>query len=197
MLKGFKEFVLRGNVVDLAVAVVIGAAFGAVVTALVTDIITPLVAAIGGQHDFSDLTFKIHNSTFRYGAFINAVISFVIIAAAIYFIVVLPLNKLAERRSALLARAQLLLGQQGEILESSPPSNAVPIERGPRFQVIELVFERRAHAAIRSGCGGTAGRRRYAARGPPRAATPSSAEASSSPILIATHVLEQIRTSRA
>ena len=100
MLKGFRDFVLRGNVIDLAIAVVIGAAFGAVVTALVEDFITPLIAAIGGQHDFSKLTFKLHGSTFKYGAFINAVIAFLFIAAAIYFIVVMPLNKLAERRLA-------------------------------------------------------------------------------------------------
>jgi large conductance mechanosensitive channel len=98
VFKGFKEFVMRGNVVDLAVAVVIGAAFGAVVTALVADIITPLIAAIGGKPDFSNLTFTIHKSKFKYGDFINAIVSFLIIAAAIYFIVVMPLNKLAERR---------------------------------------------------------------------------------------------------
>jgi large conductance mechanosensitive channel len=103
MLKGFKDFVMRGNVVDLAVAVVIGAAFGAVVTALVADLITPLIAAIAGKHDFSTLTFTLHKSTFKYGAFINAVVSFLLIAAAIYFAVVLPLNKLAERRAARLA----------------------------------------------------------------------------------------------
>jgi large conductance mechanosensitive channel len=91
---------MRGNVVDLAIAVVIGAAFGAVVTALVEDFITPLIAAIGGQHDFSALTFTLNKSTFKYGAFINAVISFLFIAAAIYFLVVMPLNKLAERRAA-------------------------------------------------------------------------------------------------
>jgi large conductance mechanosensitive channel len=106
VLKGFKEFILRGNVVDLAVAVVIGAAFGAVVTALVADIITPIIAAIGGQPDFAKLSFTINDSTFLYGAFINAVISFLIIAAAIYFLVVLPLNKLAERRAAHLAAGQ-------------------------------------------------------------------------------------------
>ena len=100
MLKGFRDFVLRGNVIDLAIAVVIGAAFGAVVTALVEDFITPLIAAIGGQHDFSKLTFEVNDSTFKYGAFINAVIAFVFIAAAIYFLVVLPLNRLAERRVA-------------------------------------------------------------------------------------------------
>jgi large conductance mechanosensitive channel len=104
MLKGFKEFILRGNVVDLAVAVVIGAAFGAIVTKLVADLITPLIAAIGGKPDFSKLSFTVHKSKFLYGDFINALISFVIIAAAIYFLVVMPLNKLAERRAARLAK---------------------------------------------------------------------------------------------
>ena len=103
MLKGFKEFIMRGNVVDLAVAVVIGTAFGAVVTALVSDLITPLIAALGGQPDFNSLTFTVNDSTFRYGHFVNAVISFVIIAAAIYYLIVLPLNKLAERRARQLA----------------------------------------------------------------------------------------------
>ncbi len=98
MLGEFKQFVLRGNVIDLAVAVVIRAAFGAVVTSMVEDLITPLIAAIGGQPDFSSLTFTINNSEFRYGRFINAVISFLIVAAAIYFLVVLPVNALLERR---------------------------------------------------------------------------------------------------
>lgn len=106
MLKGFKDFIMRGNVVDLAVAVVIGAAFGAIITALVADLITPLIAAIGGQPDFSNLTFKINGSKFLYGDFINKLISFLIIAAAIYFLVVLPLNKLAERRRARLASGE-------------------------------------------------------------------------------------------
>jgi large conductance mechanosensitive channel len=106
MLKGFKEFIMRGNVVDLAVAVVIGAAFKSVVDALVANIITPIVAAIGGQPDFSTLTFTIHKSKFLYGAFINTVISFVIVAAAIYFVVVVPLNLIAERRAARLAAGQ-------------------------------------------------------------------------------------------
>ena len=99
MLKGFKEFILRGNVVDLAVAVVIGVAFGAVVTAFVKDLITPLIAAIFGQTDFSALTFTINKSQFFYGSFINAVISFVLIAAAIYFVVVAPMNAVAARRA--------------------------------------------------------------------------------------------------
>jgi large conductance mechanosensitive channel len=98
MLKEFREFVLRGNVVDLAVAVVIGAAFGAVVTAFVADFVTPLLAAIGGKPDFSELDFTINGSKFLYGHFINAVISFLIIAAVIFFVVVRPLNALAARR---------------------------------------------------------------------------------------------------
>ena len=99
MLKGFRDFILRGNVVDLAVAVVVGVAFGAVVTALVADIITPLIAAVFGKPDFSGLTFTINQSKFLYGSFINAVVSFVLIAAAIYFVVVAPMIKLAERRA--------------------------------------------------------------------------------------------------
>ncbi|MBF6598922.1 MAG: large conductance mechanosensitive channel protein MscL [Dehalococcoidia bacterium] len=97
MIKDFRDFILRGNVVDLAVAVVIGAAFGAVVTALVSDIITPLIAAIGGQSDFSALRFTLNSSTFRYGSFINALISFLVIAAVVFFLVVLPVNKLMEK----------------------------------------------------------------------------------------------------
>ncbi len=103
MIKGFKAFILRGNVVDLAVAVVIGAAFGAVVTALVTDIFTPLIAAIVGRHDFSTLSFTINGSKFPYGDFINKVISFLLIATAIYFFVVVPIARmtaLRERRRA-------------------------------------------------------------------------------------------------
>ncbi len=99
MLKGFRNFILRGNVVDLAVAVVIGAAFGAVVTAFVGDIITPLIAAIAGKPDFSGLVFTINHSAFKYGAFINAVVSFVLIAAAIYFVIVVPMNHMAARRA--------------------------------------------------------------------------------------------------
>jgi large conductance mechanosensitive channel len=106
MLKGFRDFVMRGNVVDLAIAVVIGAAFGAVITALVSDLLTPLIAAIGGQPDFSTLTFTLNKSKFLYGAFINAIISFLFIAAAIYFAVVLPLNKIAERRAAKVAAGE-------------------------------------------------------------------------------------------
>ncbi len=94
MLKDFRKFILRGNVVDLAVAVVIGAAFGAIVTALVSDLVTPAIAAIGGQPDFSGLVFTINGSEFKYGHFLNAVISFLLIATVIFFLVVQPLNKL-------------------------------------------------------------------------------------------------------
>jgi large conductance mechanosensitive channel len=100
MFKEFREFLLRGNVIDLAVAVVIGAAFGAVITSFVGDILTPLIAAIGGKPDFGALDFTINESRFRYGAFINAVISFVIIAAAVFFLVVKPVNTLMARRKA-------------------------------------------------------------------------------------------------
>lgn len=97
MLKEFRDFVLRGNVVDLAVAVVIGAAFGALVTAFVADFVTPLIAAVGGQPDFSRLTFTINDSVFRYGDFINALISFLIIAAVVFFFVIKPLNTVMAR----------------------------------------------------------------------------------------------------
>jgi large conductance mechanosensitive channel len=97
MLKGFKEFMFRGNVVDLAVAVVIGAAFGAVVTALVKDLLTPLIAAIVGKPDFSALTFTVNGSKFLYGEFINAVVSFVLIGAAIYFFIVMPMKAITAR----------------------------------------------------------------------------------------------------
>lgn len=99
----FREFVLRGNVVDLAVAVVIGAAFGAVVTSLVENILTPLVAAVFGEPDFSSLTLTIDDSQLLYGVFLNAIISFVSIAAAVFFFVVKPLNVLVERRRRALA----------------------------------------------------------------------------------------------
>lgn len=96
-MKGFKAFLLRGNVLDLAVAVVMGAAFGAVVTALVKDLITPIIAALVGKPDFSNIIFTINGSKFLIGDFINAVISFLLVGAAIYFFVVLPVNTLLER----------------------------------------------------------------------------------------------------
>lgn len=97
MLKGFKQFILRGNVVDLAVGVVIGAAFQSVITAFVSDMLTPLIGAIVRAPDFSRLAFTINGSQFMYGNFINAILSFVIVAAAVYFFVVLPLNALVAK----------------------------------------------------------------------------------------------------
>ncbi len=99
MLKDFRKFILRGNTVDLAVAVVVGAAFGAIVTSLVRDLITPFIAALGGQPDFSGLYFTINNSKFLYGDFINAVISFLIIGAVVFFLIIQPINKLTARAS--------------------------------------------------------------------------------------------------
>ena len=97
MVRGFKAFLLRGNVVDLAIAVVIGVAFGVVITAFVKDLITPLIAALGGKPDFSSLYFTINKSRFLYGDFFNALIAFVVIAAVIYFFVVVPYTALIER----------------------------------------------------------------------------------------------------
>ncbi|MGB2851094.1 MAG: large conductance mechanosensitive channel protein MscL [Solirubrobacterales bacterium] len=94
VLKGFKEFIMRGNVVDLAVAVVLGAAFGAVITSLVENLLTPVIALIVGEPDFSGLTFEISGTIFSYGSFFNSLISFVSIAGAIYFFVVVPMNRL-------------------------------------------------------------------------------------------------------
>jgi large conductance mechanosensitive channel len=98
ILKDFQQFLLRGNVVDLAVGVVIGVAFTAVITALVSDLITPLIAAIFGSYNFAGLTFTIHKSHFLYGHFINAVLSFVLVAAVVFFFVVRPVNALMARR---------------------------------------------------------------------------------------------------
>ncbi|MBV9265019.1 MAG: large conductance mechanosensitive channel protein MscL [Acidobacteriaceae bacterium] len=96
-MKGFRQFILRGNVLDLAVAVVMGAAFGAVVTALVKDLLTPLIAAIVGKPDFSQIKFTVNGSEFMIGEFVNAIISFLLIGAAVYYFVVLPVNTLLNR----------------------------------------------------------------------------------------------------
>lgn len=97
MFKGFRQFILKGNVLDLAVAVVIGAAFGNVISAFVKDLLTPLIAAIGGQPDFSALSFTVSNSRFMYGDFLNALLSFLIIGAAVYFFVIVPVSRLSAR----------------------------------------------------------------------------------------------------
>jgi large conductance mechanosensitive channel len=121
MLKDFKTFLLRGNVVDLAVGIVIGAAFGAVVKALVTDLVTPIIAAIIGKPDFSNLQFTINGSVFLYGDFINALITFVAVAAAVFFFVVQPVNALMARRK----------GGQDEDAETRPCTEClseIPLE---------------------------------------------------------------------
>src|SRR5450759_1469809 len=97
LLRDFKTFLMRGNVVDLAVAVAVGAAFLAVVTAFVNALITPIIAAVAGKTDFSSLTFTVNDSEFRYGSFLNALISFVTIAAAVFFFVVVPYNAFQSR----------------------------------------------------------------------------------------------------
>ena len=97
MLKGFRAFLLRGNVIDLAVAVVIGAAFGSVVTAFVKDLVTPLIAAAGGKPDFSGLFFTVNGSRFLYGEFLNALLAFLLIAVVIFYFVILPINALVAR----------------------------------------------------------------------------------------------------
>ena len=99
LLSDFKRFLFRGNVVDLAVAVVVGTAFTALVKALVTDIVTPLIAAIFGQPNFESLTFTIHHSQFRYGDLLNAAFTFLTIAAVVFFLVVAPVNSLMARRA--------------------------------------------------------------------------------------------------
>ena len=101
MLSDFKKFILRGNVVDLAVAVTVGLAFAAVVTAFVNDLITPLIAAIFGKPNFSDLSFTLNHSRFQYGSFINALLSFLITATVVFFAVVVPLTALMRRLNVL------------------------------------------------------------------------------------------------
>ncbi len=97
MLKEFKQFLLRGNVVDLAVGVVVGAAFGTLITAIVSDLLTPFIAAIARVPDFSSLSFTLNGSLFRYGNFLNAIISFLLVAGTIFFFVVKPVNMLVSR----------------------------------------------------------------------------------------------------
>jgi large conductance mechanosensitive channel len=101
MLKGFRDFILRGNVVDLAVAVIIGAAFNAIVGSLVKDILGPLIAAVVGKPDFSALAFDIGKGHITYGNFLNALISFLMVASVVYFFIVLPITKITERAKAL------------------------------------------------------------------------------------------------
>ncbi len=127
MIKELREFLLRGNVVDLAVAVILGAAFGAVITSFVEDLLTPLLAAVGGEPNFDQLAFTINDSRFRYGEFINAVLSFVIIGAAVFFLVVKPVNTLMARRKAgeepepeAVPEDVVLLGEIRDLLKARP-----------------------------------------------------------------------------
>jgi large conductance mechanosensitive channel len=100
MLKEFRTFILRGNAIDLAVAVVIGAAFGAVVTSLVEDVVTPIISIVFGKPGFADLTITINDAVIRYGEFLNAVLALLMVGAAVFFVVVKPVNMLMERRKA-------------------------------------------------------------------------------------------------
>lgn len=121
MFKGFKEFILKGNVVDLAVAVVIGSAFSAVVTAMVKDIVTPLIGAFGGTPDFSALAFTVNGSKFMIGDFMNAVISFLSVAAVIFYVVVTPMNKI---------NAKMKKGENDDPTEKTCPEclSAIPVK---------------------------------------------------------------------
>ena len=131
MLKDFKEFLIRGNLVALAVAFVIGAAFAALISSLVADLITPLIAAIAGKPDFASLTFTVNGSTFRYGAFINALITFIIIAAVVFFLIVRPYNALMKR------------AQRGQDKDAAPPPE-YDIETVPATEAESLLNARAA-----------------------------------------------------
>jgi large conductance mechanosensitive channel len=120
MLGGFKQFILRGNVVDMAVGVVIGAAFATVVSAFTKDLLTPLIAAVAGKPDFSAISFTIHNSKFLLGDFINAAISFLLVAAAVYYFVVTPVNLLVARMNRSAAPADPTTKKCPECLSEIP-----------------------------------------------------------------------------
>jgi large conductance mechanosensitive channel len=120
MLSGFKQFILRGNVVDMAVGVVIGAAFAGVVSALTKDLLTPLIAAVAGKPDFSKITFTVHGSVFALGDFINAVIAFVLVAGSVYYFVVTPVNLLVTRMRKAAAPADPTTKKCSECLSEIP-----------------------------------------------------------------------------
>lgn len=120
MLSGFKQFILRGNVVDMAVGIVIGAAFGGVVTSLVKSLIEPLVALLVGKPDFTSLAYPIHGTVFPYGAFLTAVVNFLLISAAIYFFVVAPINALVTRMRKAAAPADPTTRKCPECLSEIP-----------------------------------------------------------------------------
>jgi len=120
MIKGFQQFIMRGNVIDLAVAVVIGAAFGAVVTSFVTNLLTPLIAAIAGKPDFAAFAVTIHGSVITYGIFLNALISFLLVAAAVYFFMVAPMNAWKARAARGAASADPTTKKCPECLSEIP-----------------------------------------------------------------------------
>jgi large conductance mechanosensitive channel len=120
MLSGFKQFILRGNVVDMAVGVVIGAAFASVVSALTKDLLTPLIAAVAGKPDFSKITFTVHGSVFALGDFINAVIAFILVAGSVYYFVVTPVNLLVTRMRKAAAPADPTTKKCSECLSEIP-----------------------------------------------------------------------------
>src|SRR5438270_3667853 len=120
MFSGFKQFILRGNVIDMAVGVVIGAAFAAVVTAFTRDLLTPLIAALFGKPDFSAITFTIHGSIFALGDFINALIAFLLVAVAVYFFVVTPVNALVARMRKATAPADATTNKCPECWSETP-----------------------------------------------------------------------------
>ena len=156
MLKEFRDFVLRGNVVELAIAVVIGAAFGALVTSFVASFITPLIAAIGGKPDFSSLAFTINGSRFTYGSFFNALLSFLIIAAVIFFFVVRPLNTLMARLKPEPAVDRVVAPVPG--VPVGHPGGGAPLRvlhrRGPRCLSWSASASRRpTRSPSRGGCG--------------------------------------------
>ena len=116
MLSGFKKFLMRGNVVELAVAVVMGGAFSAIVNSLVKDIIMPLITAIFGKQDYTKLSFEINNSTFAYGDLLTNVITFLSVACAVYFVIVMPINHITERRKARLGIPEQATATEKELL---------------------------------------------------------------------------------
>lgn len=120
MFSGFRKFIFRGNVIDLAVAVVIGAAFATIIAAFVKDLLTPLIAAAVGKPDFSQFAFTVNGAVFLYGDFVNTVINFVLVAAAIYFFVVAPLNKWTELRNRGQAPPDPTTKKCGECLSEIP-----------------------------------------------------------------------------
>jgi large conductance mechanosensitive channel len=154
-VKGFRAFINRGNLISLAIAIVVGTAFTAMVTALVADIITPLIAAVAGKPNFSNLHFTIHHSTFFYGSFINAVLSFLIIAAVVYYLIVAPSVKLSAR---LARKAEVTTKDCPECLSTIPiaasrcmyctvqlaPLNAAPVNAPPVNAAPQTVARHRA-----------------------------------------------------